>query len=263
MKKQLLFLLVGGTLFFTFSCTKKNVTTQENKHVEEKHWSYEGETSPEHWVEIEKNADCGGLYQSPINIIENATVPAESLEGFKVFYSPKTLLSKVENNGHSIQFEFLTGDSITYKDEVFYLKQIHFHEPSEHKINGLIYPIEAHLVHISEQDRITVLSILGIEGEESQLFEFFESFLPLENGATKEINKEIDLTKLSLEDQPYFSYSGSLTTPPCTENVNWVIFKQPIVLSLDEVLTLRKNMPLNNYRMEQPLNGRVVYNKSD
>jgi len=230
------------------------------KHEKKEHWSYEGETSPEHWVEIEKNSDCGGMYQSPINIIEKNTVPTNDVNHLEVFYSPTTHLSEVENNGHSIQFGFEAGDSIRYKNETFYLKQIHFHEPSEHKINGVIFPIEAHLVHISKDNKITVLSILGIEGEESQLFELFESFLPLKNGESKKINTVIDLTQLSIENEDYFSYSGSLTTPPCSENVNWIIFKQPIVISLEEVLKLRDNMPLNNYRIEQPLNGRIVYN---
>lgn len=256
-------LFICFSLILLSSCTYENKSSHFDKHETKEHWSYEGETSPEYWAEIEKNSDCGGLYQSPINIIENNTVPLNTLDNFEVFYSPQTLLSTVENNGHSIQFGFHSGDSIKYKDEIYYLKQIHFHEPSEHKINGLIFPIEAHLVHISSRDEITVLSILGIEGKESQLFELFKSFLPLGNGESKEINEEIDLTKLSLEDQEYFSYSGSLTTPPCTENVSWIIFKQPVVVSLEEVLALRENMPLNNYRIEQPINGRVVYNKTN
>ncbi len=262
-RKITVFLSVS--LIVLCSCTNENKSShldEKEQHEQEQHWSYEGETSPEHWAEIEKDSDCGGMYQSPINIIEKNTVPAKESDHLEVYYSPKTLLSKVENNGHSIEFEFRSGDSIMYKDQMFYLKQIHFHEPSEHKINGLIYPIEAHLVHISSSGKITVLSLLGIEGKESQLFELFKSFLPIKNGESKEINQEIDLTKLTLQNKDYFSYSGSLTTPPCTEDVNWIIFKKPIVISLEEVLALKKNMPLNNYRIEQPINGRVVYNKS-
>ena len=115
-----------------------------------------------------------------------------------------------------------------------------------------------HLVHVSKTGHISVLGILGEEGDESQLFEFFESFLPLENGATKDIHHQIDLSSLFLENKNYYSYRGSLTTPPCTENINWIVFKQPFILSVEEVLKLKKNMPINNYRNEQPLNKRVV-----
>ena len=258
-KKITIFLF--ATLVALGSCTNKNKTNQLDEKGKQEHWSYKGETSPEHWAEIEKNSACGGKSQSPINIIGKNTVPINLKDSLKIFYSPKTLLSKVENNGHSIQFDFETGDSIQFNKEIYYLKQIHFHEPSEHKINGVIYPIEAHLVHISNKNQLTVFSVLGIEGEESQLFEFFKSFLPLENGETKEIHQEFDVTGLSLENRAYYFYTGSLTTPPCTENVNWIVFKDPIILSLEEVLALRKNMPLNNYRNEQPLNGRIVYSK--
>jgi carbonic anhydrase len=98
-----------------------------------------------------------------------------------------------------------------------------------------------------------------MEGEESQLFEFMESFLPLKNGEEKIINKRLDLTDLFPDVTDFYSYDGSLTTPPCTENVKWVVFKNPIFLSLEEVLELKNNMPLNNYRNEQPINDRIIY----
>lgn len=245
-----------------FSCNETVKTSKDialNDH-EIRHWSYSGETSPEHWEEIEKQSSCGGEFQSPINIIHKH---ADSVKqsNLNVLYNSTTFISKVENNGHSIQFDFEFGDSINYNNETFFLKQIHFHEPSEHKVNGVVYPIEMHLVHVSKGGEITVLGILGEEGEGSLLFEFFESFLPIKEGAFKEINQHVDLSSLLLNDKEYYSYQGSLTTPPCSENVNWVVFKEPIILSVDEVLKLRSNMPINNYRNEQPLNGRkVVYN---
>ena len=232
------------------SCKKEN---------EIKHWTYEGETSPEHWAEIEKNSDCEGKSQSPINIIVDHTIPVNNINNLKVFYSPETVVSKVKNNGHSIQFDFEPGDSIQYKKDVYHLKQIHFHEPAEHIVNGVRYPVEIHFLHISDEDNITVLSIFGEEGEVSELYSFFETFLPVKNGASKEINYAIDLTSLYPKSKNFYSYSGSLTTPPCTENVNWIIFKEPLILSYKHVLKLKDNMPLNNYRNEQPLNDRIVY----
>ena len=253
-----------ATLLFAFllifsSCKFSNQSSNHEESSHKKHWSYEGETAPEYWAEIEENSDCGGANQSPINIIEINAQPVPSVKNLEIMYSPKTILKQVNNNGHSIQFDFNQGDSIQYMESTYHLKQIHFHEPAEHFINGIKYPIEIHLVHQNSEGNITVLGILGAEGNESQLFEFFESFLPLKNGETKSIESELDLTTLFPKNKSYFSYQGSLTTPPCTENVNWIVFKDPIILSLEEVLKLKNNMPINNYRNEQPLNGRTVY----
>lgn len=254
-KLSLLFCII----LLTFqSCKQIHKTEHTAETQDTRHWSYSGETSPEHWVEVEKNSNCDGKYQSPINIINKDADSVSSENLLKIYYSPKTSISKVENNGHSIQFDFEAGDSIDYKNDMYYLKQIHFHEPSEHKINGIIYPIEIHLVHVNKTGQISVLGILGEEGDESQLFEFFESFLPIENGSEKEIHQNIDLSSLFLNANNYYSYSGSLTTPPCTEGVNWIVFKKPIILSVEEVLKLKNNMPINNYRNEQPLNNRLV-----
>ncbi|WP_242203875.1 carbonic anhydrase [Aestuariivivens insulae] len=240
------------------ACNNSKKTSQSNLHHEERHWSYSGETSPEHWIDIEKKSDCGGKHQSPVNIIHTDVDYVEMKSNLKILYTPTTLISKVDNNGHSIQFNFEEGDSINYRGKTYYLKQIHFHEPSEHKINGVVFPIEMHLVHVNKRGEIAVLAVFGEEGSQSQLFEFFESFLPLEKGETKEIHQKIDLSSLFLKDKHYYSYNGSLTTPPCTENVSWVVFKEPIILSEAEVLKLKRTMPLNNYRNEQDLNGRTV-----
>jgi carbonic anhydrase len=254
--KPLIITLIASIVIV--SCKNPNKTIHKSALETEHHWSYNGETSPEHWAEIEKNSDCNGTHQSPINIIDKDSDSTATKGDLNIRYTPITHISEVENNGHSIQFDFEKGDSITYKNETYFLKQIHFHEPSEHKVNGIIYPIEIHLVYLSKSGHITVLGVLGEEGTESQLFEFFESFLPIKNGSTKMIHKKIDLSSLFLEDKAYYSYGGSLTTPPCTEGVNWIIFKQPIILSVEEVLKLRNNMPINNYRNEQALNERVV-----
>lgn len=244
----------------TASCGRDHQKEQVHEASQESHWSYEGETSPEHWAELEKNSDCSGQRQSPVNIIDIKTVEDDNLEStIELFYSPKTILNKVRNNGHSIQFDFDKGDSIGYNKINYNLVQIHFHEPSEHTINGIRYPIEIHLVHQSKEKYYTVLSVFGIEGEESETMEEMESFLPLKKGEEKEIEREFDLLRIFPENKTYYSYGGSLTTPPCTETVQWIIFKEPIIVSLEEVIKLKDNMPLENYRNEQPLNGRLVH----
>ncbi len=247
-------------MLILLSCGKDNKSATEPHNSEEKHWSYSGETSPEHWAEIEKNSDCSGMNQSPINIVElNTTTVEKSKDALEFYYSPKTVLNKVRNNGHSIQFDFEKGDSICSSFGNYGLVQIHFHEPSEHTINGVRYPIEIHLVHQGTLKDYTVISIMGIEGQESEVMEKMESFLPLKSGEEKVIDKSFDLQSIFPEKKDYYTYQGSLTTPPCTENVKWIVFKNPIVVSLEEVLKLRSNMPLQNYRNEQPINDRLVY----
>lgn len=254
--RKILFLLVSTLIITSCNTSSKEINPQNHS---ENHWSYAGETSPEHWTEIEKNSDCSGKRQSPINIININTKETTYKKALKINYNNLTILNKVENNGHSIQFNFKKGDSIQYKEKTFHLSQIHFHEPSEHTIDGIRYPLEIHLVHSNKQKKHTVMSVLAKEGEESQLFEFFESFLPLKENHQKTINTSIDLTTLFPENKTYYSYGGSLTTPPCTENVNWIIFKNPIVVSEQEVLKLKNNMPIDNYRNEQPTNNRTVF----
>lgn len=242
------------------SCGKLEDKINDPEKSHSKEWSYQGETSPEHWAEIEKNSDCSGTRQSPVNILDINTVEDGNIESvINLHYSPETILKMVRNNGHSIQFDFDKGDSISYNKINYDLVQIHFHEPSEHTVNGIRYPIEIHLVHQSKEKYYTVLSVFGVEGEKSEAFEEMESFLPLKKGEEREIDKAFDLSRIFPQNKTYYSYGGSLTTPPCSETVQWVIFKDPIVISLEEVLKLKDNMPLENYRNEQHLNNRTVY----
>ena len=110
-----------------------------------------------------------------------------------------------------------------------------------------------------EDGELTVLGIMGTEGKNSAPFQFLEKFLPVEKEESKIVDEAFNLNlNLPANHKDYFHYSGSLTTPPCSENVNWIVFKEPITLSLEQVKVLRSLMPVNNYRNEQPLNDRVV-----
>ncbi|WCL80149.1 carbonic anhydrase family protein [Saprospira sp. CCB-QB6] len=219
-------------------------------------WSYQGETGPEHWAELEKTSDCGGQHQSPINIVEYQS--DEQLPPLDIQYADQTILHDVVNNGHSIQYDFEEGDYIVLEGEKFYLKQFHFHEPSEHTIEGVRYPLEMHLVHANQDGDIAVLAVMAKEGGQSAPFDFLETYLPLAAGAKKEIGKPFDMNLNLPKDRSYYHYKGSLTTPPCSENVQWYIFKTPINISLKQAKILEENMPVHNYRNEQPVNDRIV-----
>lgn len=224
------------------------------------HWSYTGETGPQHWAELEKDSECNGSNQSPVNIVNYKTDP--NLPPLLIKYADSTHILNVENNGHSIQYNFKAGDYLLLGNQQFNLLQFHFHEPAEHLIDGVRYPLELHLVHQNKQGAYAVLAIMAKEGKSSEPFNFLESYLPLTVGESKLVDTAFDMNLNLPANRAYFTYQGSLTTPPCTQNVSWFIFKEPITVSLAQVEQLKFLMPLNNYRDEQPINNRVILAKN-
>jgi len=258
--------LLNGIIIFLLSCnseSKNGIIPQNNFHEDKnEHWSYEGKTGPEHWAEVEKNSNCNNVHQSPINIIDKDVILDTELSPLKIHYSPSTKIHDVANNGHTIQYNFENGNYITFNNEKFQLKQIHFHEESEHTINGIRYPLEMHMVHMNDKSQFVVFSVMVQEGITSEPFDFLENYLPLEAGEKKVVNSFFDLTLNLPKNLNFYYYVGSFTTPPCTEGVNWFIFKEPITISVEQVKKLQKLMPIHNYRNEQPLNGRIVKTNS-
>lgn len=238
-----------------------SVYANQSTHQKSAGWTYAGERGPRHWAGLEAGSQCGGQAQSPVNIIRTDSTPNTSAEWpLSLHYPISTRLHSVTNNGHSIEFDFDQGDEISFRGTRYGLRQLHFHEPSEHTLNGVRYPIEMHMVHYNtSHDRYVVLSVLGFEGTPSSGYDELEAYLPLEEGSTRTIDKPFDLAAiLPTTLTPRFHYQGSLTTPPCTENVDWIVFEQPFMLSESQVNRLRDNMPINNYRDVQPLNGRGI-----
>ncbi len=258
-------------LFFCTSCspesTDKNPgheaqpeespSEQEPKHEE---WGYSGESSPEHWPELEKGSACGGNLQSPINIIAvNSLEQPSGLSPSDFHHDEETVIESLVNNGHSIQYNFKAHDNyMEFKGKRFDLVQFHFHSPSEHTLNGIRYPLVMHWVHLSADNDYAVVAQFFQEGAPSETFAFLESFLPLAPGEQKEINQSYSLSRDLPKSFDHYYYKGSLTTPPCTEGVNWFVFKEPATLSEMQVKTLSGLMPEDNYRGEQDLNEREV-----
>ena len=248
--------------------SNKNKSTDKNKETpSHSKWDYTGESGPEHWAELESDSDCGGLHQSPINIIDIQTIPGEIAEGISdIQYEDMTTIESITNNGHTIQYNF-NGDLnvIGYKNKQYKMKQFHFHSPSEHTINGVRYPLEIHMVHHSEESNsYIVFAALVQQGEADPTFTFLESYLPINEGETKEINKSFNFGSTTseifgMDSVDLYTYHGSLTTPPCTEEVIWVVMKNASSASAKQIELLQKLMPKNNYRETQPINDREVY----
>lgn len=221
------------------------------------HWSYEGEGSPEHWGSLsEEYKTCQtGMNQSPINI-EN-TLKAH-LSPLNVHYTdgPVTLT----NNGHTIQagLKTTTGDTVTIDDVPFTLQQFHFHAPSENTVHGKHYAMEAHLVHKDAKGDVAVVAVMFDVGAENPELNALWAAMPEKAEQDAKITAAIDLNALLPTNKTYWRFSGSLTTPPCSEGVTWIVLKQPMTLSEAQLKKFTHTMHHDNNRPVQPLNGRVV-----
>jgi len=221
------------------------------------HWSYEGEGAPENWAKLQPDyATCaGGQRQSPIAIEDNETLkgPAEAID-FR--YAPSK--GTVTNNGHTVEVKVYGDNSLTVRGNTYQLVQFHFHHPAEERINGQAYPMVAHFVHRNELGQLAVLAVLLEPGEPNPLIQKVWTHMPLDvNDSVRLPPDLIHVGEILPRDQRYYQYIGSLTTPPCTEGVLWLILKQPVSISREQ-LRLFGQLYANNARPVQPVHGRPV-----
>jgi carbonic anhydrase len=239
-------------------------TTSEHAAHEAPHWSYEEAAGPARWNTL--NADwriCGeGRNQSPIDIGETAAPNSPAL---KEEFKPASLniahhehAADVINNGHTIQVNDAVGDTLRIGGRQFQLLQYHFHSPSEHTVGGRHYPMEMHLVHQSADGNLAVVGVFIEEGEPNAAFDPIWSNLPKTEDAEYHLaNVKEDIGSLLPGDKTTFRYDGSLTTPPCSEGVKWIVMTTPIQLSPQQIGAFRAIIKDNN-RPIQPLHGRAV-----
>ena len=231
----------------------------EAAHRGEAHWSYEGDTGPQAWgrMKPEFNLCAIGKRQSPIHIDERDTLqgPAEPL----LFnYQPSD--GSVVNNGHTIQVDVQGDNTLTVRGSVYKLLQFHFHTPSEERVNSRGYAMVAHLVHRNAEGQLAVVALLMDPGTANSLINKVWTYMPLDSGDRVRMPQNLlDLNELLPKDQRYYQFMGSLTTPPCTEGVLWMVIKQPISVGRDQIRLFSQLFP-NNARPVQALNGRPVRN---
>ena len=223
----------------------------------EVHWDYDGANGPASWGKLkpEFNLCAIGKRQSPINIDESTTLqgPAEPLA---FSYNPSN--GTVVNNGHTIQVDVQGNNTLTVRGSAYRLVQFHFHTPSEEQINFKRYPMVAHLVHRNDEGQLAVVAILLQEGNPSILIDKVWTYMPLDAGDKVGMPPALlDLNELLPVDQRYFQFMGSLTTPPCSENVLWMVMKQPVQISRMQYRLFTQLYP-NNARPVQPINGRPI-----
>ena len=220
----------------------------KKKHV---HWDYAGDMGPENWGD--EFPTCGkGQKQAPLNIVGPFEKTKDALV---VNYKEGPL--KIVNNGHTIQVNVESGSTLKINKETFNLLQFHFHRPSEEQIDGKPMAMVAHFVHKSEDGKLAVIGVLLNEGKDNEVIKTIWENAPKSEGP------EVVFDKVRLNPQNlmpaalnFWNYEGSLTTPPCTEGVNFYILKTPVDISKKQV----SEFPFKrNARPVQPLNGRKIY----
>jgi carbonic anhydrase len=231
---------------------------------EDPHWSYEQSEGPARWGKLSaKWAACGtGRAQSPIDIekTQRANLPTMKTE-----FRPAELkivhhehMADVVNTGHTVQVNYTQGDKLRIGDEEYELLQYHFHSPSEHTVGGKRVPLEMHLVHKSAQGGLAVIGVFLEEGETNPAFEPIWANLPRTKGMEYHLQHvNVDVNQLLPRTTASYRYSGSLTTPPCSEDVKWIVLRSPVPISRDQIDRIRSVLAGNN-RPTQALNGRAV-----
>jgi carbonic anhydrase len=218
-------------------------------------WDYEQEQGPSHWGELKPEfAPCKtGHHQSPIDIgnVRKADLPAIEFD-----YKPSPL--HIIDNGHTVMINYAPGSFISVGGKRYALKQFHFHRPSEEMINGKGYEMSLHLVHANPEGDTVVVAVLLEKGQQNPVVREVWNDLPKEK-EKEEIfdNVQINATEVLPTDRGYYTYAGSLTTPPCTENVTWFVLKHPVTIS-DEEIERFSRLYRHDARPTQPIYDRII-----
>lgn len=229
-------------------CTKAGLA------AEGPHWGYEGEHGPDHWGDLDAASRvCSvGSQQSPVNITEATTA---SLPPIRTSWAKRA--DTIVNNGHTIQVNIAEGSSLTVGEARYTLAQFHFHRPSEHLIGGKNFPMEAHFVHRNAAGGLGVIGVLMATGRANKVFNKIVATMPAQEGPPVKADAAIDPNGLLPIRRGYYRYAGSLTTPPCSETVDWMLLTVPVEVAQADIDAFAKLYPMNA-RPAQKLDRRFI-----
>lgn len=222
------------------------------------HWSYEGATGPVHWGALDAASKVCSLgdQQSPIDIGQAISARLPPLE---IGWSRK--LDSIVHNGHTITLETATGGGLKVGDKSYRLVQFHFHHPSEHRIGGRSFPMEVHFVHMAADRSLAVIGALMAAGEANPVFAKIAATMPAKQGPAVKADPAVDPYGLLPAGRGYYNYEGSLTTPPCSQTVNWILLTDPISVAEADIAAFARIFPANA-RPIQKTNRRFVLKSS-
>ncbi|OWQ47665.1 carbonate dehydratase [Roseateles noduli] len=218
------------------------------------HWEYTGDKGATHWSEIDPSfAECAaGHQQSPINIVKPVKAALPALDFHYGSAAPT-----IWNNGHTVQVNLPAGNTLDVGGQSYELLQFHFHTPSEEHINGKSLPMVAHFVHKNAAGELGVVAVLIRAGRSNAAWGSVFQHLPRVGEKITVDELSLDLASLLPKSLGYYDFAGSLTTPPCSEGVHWMVLKEPVTLSARQIDAFRKLVG-RNARPVQPLNARLV-----
>ena len=222
----------------------------------EPHWNYEGVSGPVYWGELSEDYKLctKGMKQSPVNITK--TVTNNSLPATLNF---SLVEQTIQNNIDTIQVVAPGGSSIVLNEQQFKLVQFHVHTPSENTIQGQSFPLEFHFVHKSTQGKLAVVAVMVNEGLSNTAIAAIIENAPSETGQSVSIDERFSVENLFPFFKDYYSYEGSLTTPPCSEDVQWLVMTSPVTASASQILALNELIGHSNNRPVQQLNDRTIF----
>jgi carbonic anhydrase len=260
--------LVLGALVLSLACSQPSppsVRPSASPGPEEPVWHYDGPAGPEHWAELSNRfVTCrDGRQQSPIDI--TLPVPGGVLPALRLQFPPAALriahhehVADGINNGHTVQISYDDGDTLMLGDAAYELVQYHFHSPSEHTFSGRPFPMEMHMVHRASSGALAVVSVFIEQGRHNPAFDPIWANLPTEKGVEKHYEHvTVDVDELLPATHASYRYEGSLTTPPCTESVQWILLATPITLDTSQIHMITRLIG-DNSRPVQALHGRPV-----
>lgn len=221
-------------------------------------WSYSGEQGPEHWAELSAEYEaCGkGRNQSPVDLRGALDTDLEPVE-----FHYESGMKDIVNNGHTVQINMSPGSFIKLDGEQYTLKQFHFHAPSENRIEGRSFPLEGHFVHVNRDGDLAVVAVMFTEDGDGGPLRSLWQQLPARSGDQKDLSslKLPDASSILPADRSYYRFNGSLTTPPCSEGVLWLVMKEPVAVSAEQAAAFRQAIGGHaNNRPVQPLNARAI-----
>ncbi len=205
---------------------------------EEHSWGYSGQTGPTHWSEVSPVCKSGRA-QSPVNITH---AERRDLPSVEFSYHPAAL--NVIDNGHTVQVNYAPGSTLKVGDKTYELLQFHFHHKSETAIHGRHSPMEVHLVHKDKDGNLAVVSVLLQQGRANPAVATTWSNIPsVKEKEASPAGVEIQAAQLLPANHRYYTFPGSLTTPPCTENVTWLVMVSPMTVSKEQIEQFAKLYP--------------------
>lgn len=259
--------------------TKKQAADKPDKPVEEKHeekqnadkhdekhskdadddkdikWGYQAKEGPEFWSELSPHYSLcqSGQNQSPIDIKEAITATPKKLKVFQRFP-----INEFYNNHGVLEASFKRGNMVVIDKVMYQMKSVQFHAPSEHSIDGQSYPMEAQFLLREAKGRLAMMAVMFEEGASNPALSKLWKQMPKSNSKKRKLKSKVSASELLPIQKRYYRFSGSLTMPPCTEGVIWLVMKSPMSASDKQLKKLKKTIKHDNNRPLQPLNGRMV-----